>query len=331
MVDVISDRSPLRKLFAFAVGDASLKDFRFGVSVFGGKGEGEVGKGEGKGTVVFHRMEKKSREEYEDEEFHGYRAGFEGQYLRLDEMAKGGTSHYRISEYEFGGLRFLMRSGVDGSMPDDTEGHDNTPEAEELSLENLETNDNKASDNGKNEKSKTKDSTSDDNTDETLAIVPTTNTMAPQSTLFELTTRSKFSKHPFDIATKLPDLYLSQTPKFVEAYHHNAGYRKYMREKTPGRFALADIHVRNLEGELKVWEEQNGEVLGRYLVVLEKILEIVKGKDGNGEGTGVWEVSYAGEGNGLEIKEIVEGKGVVMREEVGMFFGGGDGAELAGV
>ncbi|KAL8748573.1 MAG: hypothetical protein Q9199_008154 [Rusavskia elegans] len=276
-------------------------------------------------------MEKKTREEHEEGEFHGYRAGFEGQYLRLDEMPKGGTSHYRISEYEFGGLKFLMRSGVDGSMPDDTEGHDNSPEAEELSLETLETKDDKPSDNGKNEKSKTKDSTSDNTADETVAIVPTTNNMAPQSTLFELTTRSKFSKHPFDIATKMPDLYLSQTPKFVEAYHHNAGYRKYLREKTPGRFALADIHVRNLEGELKVWEEQNGEVLGRYLVVLEKILDVVNGKDGNWEGTGVWEVSYAGEGNGLEIMEIVEGEGVVMRKEVRRFFGAGDGCELAGV
>ncbi|KAI4279613.1 MAG: hypothetical protein L6R38_005002 [Xanthoria sp. 2 TBL-2021] len=321
-VDFISDRSPLRKLYAFAAGDASLGDFRFGVSVFG------EGKREEKRTVVFHRMEKKTREEYEEGQFHGYRAGFEGQYLRVDEMAKGGTSHYRISEYDFGGLKFLMRSGVDGSMPDDTEGHDNTSEAEELSLEKLET---KASDNGKNETSKTKDSTSENNTDETLAVIPTNNTMAIQSTLFELTTRSKFSKHPFDIATKLPDLYLSQTPKFVEAYHHNAGYRKYMREKTPGMFALADIHVCNLEGGLKAWEERNGEVLGRFLVVLEKILEVVKGKDGNGEGTGAWEVSYAGEGNGLEIKEIVEGKGVVMREEVRCFFGGGDEGELAGV
>lgn len=55
--------------------------------------------------------------EIEDEGFHGYCKGFEGQYPRDDEEVKDWTSLYRIPVYEFGGLKFLMRSVVDGCIP----------------------------------------------------------------------------------------------------------------------------------------------------------------------------------------------------------------------
>lgn len=42
--------------------------------------------------------------------------------------------------------------------------------------------------------------------------------------------------------------------------------------------------------------------------------------EGEGGESGVWEVTYAREGSGFEVKEVVEGEGVVMREEVGRFF-----------
>lgn len=79
-VDVISDRSPLRKLYGFAAGDPNLKNFRFGVRAFGEGVKGEEKQGEEKqgeekqreekqgeekkNTVVFHCMEKMTREEY---------------------------------------------------------------------------------------------------------------------------------------------------------------------------------------------------------------------------------------------------------------------------
>ncbi|KAL8779965.1 MAG: hypothetical protein Q9213_006690 [Squamulea squamosa] len=307
-IDIISDRSPLRKLYAFATRDSNLKEFRFGVSVFGST----------KKTVVFHRMEQMTREEYEEGHFRGYRAGFEAQYLHKNEHANGGTSHYRISEYEFGGLKFLVRSGVDGSMPN----HDDDPDTmrmRELGIKELGIlpgGDDEDSDKGKG-KSKAEGST--DNPKESLTIIPSPNTLAPHPNLFELTTRSRFSKHPFDIATKMPDLYLSQTSKFIKAYHHNVGYRSYMREKTTARFALADIHVRSLGEDFKEFETQKGESLGLYLKVLQQILEVVKGK-AEGEGKGLWEVKYAGDGGGLKVEEIVEGALVMMREEIGKIF-----------
>lgn len=45
----------------------------------------------------------RTRDTYEGVKFHGYRAGFEAQYLALDKDAEASRSHYRISSYEFGG------------------------------------------------------------------------------------------------------------------------------------------------------------------------------------------------------------------------------------
>ena len=339
-VDIISDRSPLRKLYGFAAGDPNLKDFRFGVSVVGdgvkgGEKQGEEKQGEEKQgkekktTVVFHRKEKTTREEFKVGHFHGYRAGFEAQYLRLDEMATGRSSHYRISEYDFGGLKFLMRSGVDGSIPTAASTDNKNLKADDSDLgttiTKVKINDDEDPGKGKST-SIVQDPTAEDA--ETLSIIPTAKGMADHSTMLEFITRSENVKFPFDIATKMPDLYLSQTPYFVEAYHHHPNWRYRVPGRLPAMFALADIRVRDMQEEFKKWEERNGEVLGRYLAVVKQILEVVKGK---GEEGGVWEVIYAREGSGLEFKEVVEGEGVVMREEVGKFFGGELGVELAAV
>ncbi|KAL8772406.1 MAG: hypothetical protein Q9209_002357 [Squamulea sp. 1 TL-2023] len=200
---------------------------------------------------------------------------------------------------------------------------DNNTAKEELSIEDLEIlpSDNEDSEN-EEEKFKAEDII------ESLTIIPSPNSLAHHFNLFELTTRSKFSKHPFDIATKMPDLYLSQTSTFVEAYHHNAGYRRFMREKTTARFALEDIHVRTLGGDFKEFEKENGEMLGRYTEVLKQILEVVKGKGEKGEGNGVWEVKYVGDGGGLRVEEIMEGELMVMKAEVGRFFAGEETGEV---
>ncbi|KAL8682992.1 MAG: hypothetical protein Q9186_000987 [Xanthomendoza sp. 1 TL-2023] len=315
-IDIISDRNPLRKLYAFAAHDPGLKEFRFGVSVFGG---------DDKKTLVFHRIEKMTREEHEEGEFHGYRTGFEAQYLRHDRKIKGAASYYKILEYQFGGLKFLVRSGVDGSfanLPADqkdvTSEDSSTGESTTVTSKT-----DKGSAKGKG-KSHAEPSSADDK--ETLTIIPTVNPVTTtHGNLLELTTRSKYSKMPFDIATKLPDLYLSQTANYVEAYHHNAGYRNFMRDKTPGRFALADIKIRSMPEELKKWEKEHEEILVRYLKVVKEILEVV-GRRSRGEWKvrGVWEVRYTGKSGGLEVKEAVEGAMVAMGEEIAKFFDDGE-------
>ncbi|KAL9019065.1 MAG: hypothetical protein Q9180_008701, partial [Flavoplaca navasiana] len=303
-IDIISDRSPLRKLYAFATNDPNLKAFRFGVSV--------IVSNDGEKTVVFHRREKMTRE-IEDGGFHGYRKGFEGQYLRSDDEAKGCASLYRIVEYEFRGLKFLMRSAVDGCIPAESSALENFNNAVPTTVEHK-----GEGDIGKG-KGKVVEKSAANNVD-ALSIIPITNSPPPHHTLLELTTRSKNTKNPFHIASKSPDLYLSQTQHFVEAYYHNPGLRNFEKDAlNPGRFAREDVRVSRMDGKLREWEETNGQALGVFRGVLERVLGVVRA-EGEGKGKGVCEVRYQGEGGRLVVEEVVEREGWRMREEVGRFF-----------
>lgn len=52
----------------------------------------------------------------------------------------------------------------------------------------------------------------------------------PQDAMMELTARYKFLKHPFNLQRKMADLWISQTPIFVEVYHRNLSHRKIFRK-----------------------------------------------------------------------------------------------------
>lgn len=138
----------------------------------------------------------------------------------------------------------------------------------------------------------------------------------PHAVLLELVTRSENSKTPFDIATKLHDLYLSQTMNFVEAYHRSVGYHM---GKTARIFMLEDVKVRRMSEDSKKWGRDIGTVLGRYLEVVGKVLEVVRGE---GQEEGCWEVSHkvGGGGDSLEVREVKDGSLVGMKQEIRRFF-----------
>ncbi|KAI4167223.1 MAG: hypothetical protein LQ343_007383 [Gyalolechia ehrenbergii] len=256
-VDIISDRSPLRKLYAFAANEPDLRDFRFGVSTFSSSGK--------KKTIVFHRMEKRTKDEYEGVEFRGYRSGFENQYMRAADDARGSRSHYRISAYDFGGLKFLVRSGVDGHIPSSTDSSTSSVKEENITknLKDLGFQQesgrnivNKGDEVGTTDLAKGMKKTvvqAGGNTSSFITSeggylsgkkgalkvfsIPNNNkALAPprHDTLVELITRSKFSKTTFNISATVPDLFISQTKYFVEAYHRNVGYRKFTGGKQKG-------------------------------------------------------------------------------------------------
>ncbi|KAL8672313.1 MAG: hypothetical protein Q9168_003229, partial [Polycauliona sp. 1 TL-2023] len=270
-IDIITDRAPLRKLFAFAAGDPQLRDFRFGITVHG-KGE--------KKTVVLHRMEKMTREKFAEDTLRGYRAGFEAQFLRRWNSMNDTTvkiAYYRIVEYRFGGLKFLVRGGVDGVFPLKEDSNNagsktdvgktknnniNTPKSmgrkprfDGKSSHNknkvaLEPNPSKRTGKSKPTQSPTINDISTTTTNNSattpdpppLSIIHTPTTLPPQPTTLELTTRYKHGRYPFSLSSKLPDLYLLQTAFFIEAYHHSTGSRKFLpKPKTMGKFAVEDL------------------------------------------------------------------------------------------
>ena len=104
-IDIITDRTNLRRLLQFASGQ-SHKDFEIAVEV--------VNK-----TVLFTRLENRPRVYIKPGQPGGYGFRFEKAFTRPPGAVKGSTGHYRIVNYTIGGLNMLLRFEVDGALPHD--------------------------------------------------------------------------------------------------------------------------------------------------------------------------------------------------------------------
>ena len=239
----------MRRLFGFVNGEPHT--FKFGVTIIGD-------------TALLTRIENQTREN-DSNEFHGYRDAFEEAYTKVAAFAKGSTSHHRILHYEFGGLKFLVRSCIDAYlkdhaqalMPAESQPNQIDPEplaswVKALSL------DEPARPNSSSPFNR-------------LVVIQRGRNI-PHGATLELTTRSKNSRFPFNMEQKMPDLWLSQTPHFIMAYHENVGHPK----SNPRRSRFKDIIVEPMREKLVEWEAGNMETLQKLVSVLEKVVEAVK-------------------------------------------------------
>ena len=276
-VDVVSDRRPLRKLYGFVTGEPEA--FKFGVEIVGN-------------TALFIRIEKQTREELPSTTFHGYRQAFEEQYTKLSAYAKGSTSHYRIVQYTFGGLVLLVRSGVDAYLQELVKVSD--------SLEKTDTGDVlNSSDFVKNlslgSRVMTPTDTKERRNDQVTFVQG--GQEIPHAAVLELTTRSKFAKRPFDIEQKLADLWISQTPNFIEAYHQSVGHKIYNQPGLQqGKFEV--IKVKSMGEQLAKWETANAVALGKLAMVLRQVIQEAK------KAQGPCIVRYTGQGTNMGISSI---------------------------
>lgn len=276
-IDVVSDRRPIRKLYGFVTSEPEA--FEFGVEIIGN-------------TALFIRMERQTREELPSTIFHGYRQAFEEQYTKLSASAKGSTSHYRIVKYKFGGLILLVRSGVDAYLQELAKG---PRSPEQTSVGDL-------LDQGSFMKTLSLGSQVAMPTETKEGIngqvtVVQGGQKVPHAALVELTTRSKFAKRPFDIEKKLADLWISQTPTFIEAYHQSVGYKSYNQTGVrQGKFE--DIRVKSMGDPLAKWETANAIALGGLALVLGQVIEEVK------KAQSPCIVRYTGRGDSLRVSTI---------------------------
>ena len=201
----MSDRRPLHKLYGFVAGEP--EPFEFGVDIVGN-------------TAIFVRIEKQTREKLPSTTFHGFRQAFEEQYTELSASAKGSTSHHRIVQYSFGGLSLLVRSAVDAYLEELVEGADSSlvtdsrdPLDHVNSVQNLSLGRRVAT-----------PSETENEVDGRVTVVQG-GQKVPHAAVLELTTRSTFAKRLFVIEQKMADLWISQTPTFIEAYHRGVGYK----------------------------------------------------------------------------------------------------------
>jgi hypothetical protein len=104
----------------------------------------------------------------------------------------------------------------------------------------------------------------------------------PQSSIFDLKTRSGRYGANIDMGDIYPQLWIRQIPNFIVAYHDGAGL-------------FEDIRVQDVRADVKAWEKENTAAIQRLAVLLDKILTFAR------ENEGLLEVYSPGNG-GLELR-----------------------------
>jgi hypothetical protein len=237
-VDVVTDRNLIRRLLSFVnpdLGDKKLESFSMGIEIV-------------KDTAMFNRHEPRTHEIIGPDEFRGFGHEFEKAYTK--DRIKRSTGHHRIIGYHFGGLNFVIRHETDGYVASTTP-HTSTDSirAERDDLSSMLA------------------SMSLSSTTEVPAAVPGSKliirkegeTVALQSTL-EVKTRVFHRR--LQIRDVAPQLWASQTPKLVRAYHRK------------GRFE--EPKVEDVTEAIKKWEHDNRSDLSRLAALIRKILVVVK-------------------------------------------------------
>ena len=237
-VDVISDRNNIRKLLSFVDPNSDphgVKDFSMRMELVNG-------------TAIFHREETKTQEFIGPDDFRGF--GHEFEKAHTHDQIRLSTGHHRVVSYRLGGLRFVIRHETDGYVDDGAStpaskqqlaGDDISNLLESLSI---------------SQPAVVKDTAS---AASKLTVHQEGRPIALESTL-EIKTRVHHK--PLKIADAAPQLWLSQTPKLVRAYHNR------------GIFSAAVVE--DVSKEIKRWEGANQEKLGRLVTLLASIIEKVK-------------------------------------------------------
>ncbi|KAI0516863.1 geranylgeranyl pyrophosphate synthetase [Xylaria bambusicola] len=237
--DIVTDRNSLRKLLAFVQpgveGDA-LQPFTIDIEIY-------------KNTALFSRVEESNQETIPLGEFRGFGLEFEKAYTR--QQIDGSTGHYRIVSYRFGDMSFIVRHKVDGyvgeNMKSGSSGLEEGP-ANDLSgvLGSLSLTSNPAM-------------TSAHGTGSRL-VVRREGQNVPLDRTLEIKTRAVH--RPLNIQEAAPQLWISQTPKLVRAYHKG------------GRFQ--EPKVDDLTTAIQKWQADNQVQLGRLLGLIHRLIDVVK-------------------------------------------------------
>jgi len=112
-------------------------------------------------------------------------------------------------------------------------------------------------------------------------------TRVSQQQIFDIKTRASY--RPFDMDEILPRLWLNQTSKFLVAYH---------------TFGLFDHpEVKDVRQDVLQWEKGNSAYLARFHAVVQRILDVVRDSENP-----QCEVSWDGEGPLRITKQIGEGR-----------------------
>jgi hypothetical protein len=255
-VDVVGCGSTVGNLLRFA--GSQSKPFRFDVDVVGD-------------TVIFVRRENSPTELITD--LRGYGHTFPEAYTAWDSEVRNSCSHQRLVLYDFGGLKFLVRSETDGYVKDPR--LDLLKMAQAAEPQNLEdalggvTLGQSAVDAGQK------------------LEVRMQGRKITQGLIFDLKTRASYNQ--FDMDEILPRLWVNQTSKFLIAYHE--------------RGAFENPKVEDVGRQVLDWESRNSDLLARFHAIVKRIVDVVRDSEDQ-----QCEVSWDGEGLLRITKQIGEGR-----------------------
>lgn len=232
-VDIVGCGSTIGNLLRFAGSES--KTFRFDVDVIGD-------------TVLFVRKEISPTELITD--LRGYGHTFPEAYTTWDSEVQSSCSHQRIIQYEFCGLKLLVRTETDGYVK---EAYAKAP-------------------------SSVANSTSQSSLDEALGTMAVSNTEVAQDQqlqlrmqgmrvrqdqIFDIKTRASYK--PFNMSEILPRLWLNQTSKFLIAYHQSGHFNK--------------PEVKDVRQEVIRWENDKSALLARFHALIKRIMDVVRDSD----------------------------------------------------
>lgn len=187
-------------------------------------------------TLLLSREEAKTFEIIEEHEFKGFGHEFKKVYTK--NRFKQSTGHHRIITYKLGHLKIVLRHKTDGYLEDE-------------SIDNLLDNLTLAS---KKKSLRFEDSRLE---------VELQGEDVPLASTIEIKTRTQAK--PILIDDVAPQLWLSQTPNLVRAYH---------------RHGLFDLpKVENVQVQINQWEERNKSSISNLVSLLDKLREIMKDSD----------------------------------------------------
>ncbi|ORY11542.1 hypothetical protein BCR34DRAFT_624793 [Clohesyomyces aquaticus] len=274
-VDVVTDRNNLRKLLGFVNkrwSRGGREDFTMHVEVRGK-------------TAILQRQESKTMEFIPKGQIRGYGHGFERKCM--ESRVKGSTGHHRIIGYRFGGLDFVVRHETDGYVGDNL-----SSVLDALSLSN----------------SISKAEESHPASRNSKLFLQKAGQAIPLSSTLEVKTRVAHKPLPFK--NVVSQLWVSQTPNLVRAYHAN------------GAFAVPVVE--NMTDQVKAWEEQNQDDLGMLAGLIGRIREVVR------EGGGRAVLKYDAKRDALMFEEVA-GKMMLPGDLYGKWEGGRSEGESGGL
>ncbi|KAL8751377.1 MAG: hypothetical protein Q9199_006460 [Rusavskia elegans] len=241
-IDVVTDRNNIRKLLSFInPGSArnGLEPFTINIEVV-------------KDTAIFSRTETATHEFVGVHEFKGFGHEFEKSYTTS--QISDSTGHHRIISYRFSDLNLIVRHETDGYVDAGTKMPcSDTKEPESNTLSSML---------GSLSLSPTSSPPETTPTESKLTIIEEGQVIPLGSTL-EIKTRVVHK--PLEIQEITPQLWISQTPKLVRAYHRKGTFQQ--------------PKVEDVAAQVKRWEESNQTDLRKLAALINKILVVVKGCD----------------------------------------------------